>query len=110
MANTKKVLIAGGLCGATMLMAAEKVEDACRACRIPVHVKVHNLWESAYPGQGFDVIIEMFPFFENESCPVLSGKPFIIHQNEKALVAQIVGILAGDGEGTGPVSPREAAV
>ena len=90
----KKVLIAGGLCGATMLMAAEKIEDACRARKIPVQVKIHNLWESAYAGEGFDMIVEMFPFFENMPCPVLSGKPFISHQQEKPLVAQIVELLA----------------
>ncbi|GHV78093.1 hypothetical protein AGMMS49942_29140 [Spirochaetia bacterium] len=89
----KKVLIAGGLCGATMLMAAEKIEDACSEGKIRVHVKVHNLWESHYPGEGFDVIIEMFKFFENEPCPVISGKPFIMHRGEKELVHEIITIL-----------------
>ena len=92
--KTKKVLIAGGLCGATMLMAAEKIEDACTLRKIRVNVKVHNLWESHYPGEGFDVIIEMFKFFENESCPVFDGKPFIIHKGEKELVAEIADLLS----------------
>ena len=91
--KTKRVLIAGGLCGATMLMAAEKIEDACTLRKIRVNVKVHNLWESHYPGEGFDVIIEMFKFFENEKCPVFDGKPFIIHNGEKDLVNRIVDIL-----------------
>ena len=91
--KTKRVLIAGGLCGATMLMAAEKIEDACTLRKIRVNVKVHNLWESHYPGEGFDVIIEMFKFFENEKCPVFDGKPFIIHNGEKELVNEIVDIL-----------------
>ena len=99
--KAKKVLIAGGLCGATMLMAAEKIEDACRARRIPANIKVHNLWESAYPGEGFDVIVEMFPFFENERCPVLSGKPFITHQGEKQLVARIVELLESETKAFG---------
>ncbi|MDR1579862.1 MAG: hypothetical protein LBS35_05855 [Synergistaceae bacterium] len=90
----KKVLIAGGLCGATMLMAAEKIEDACRDRKIRVSVKVHNLWESQYPGEGFDIIIEMFKFFENEKCPVINGKPFIIHQGEKELVREITDLLS----------------
>jgi galactitol-specific phosphotransferase system IIB component len=90
----KKVLIAGGLCGATMLMAAEKIEDACWERKIRVNMKVHNLWESHYPGEGFDVIIEMFKFFENEKCPVISGRPFIAHQGEKELVDEIVDILS----------------
>jgi galactitol-specific phosphotransferase system IIB component len=90
---TKKVLIAGGLCGPTMMMAAEKIEDACRERKIRVNIKIHNLWESHYPGEGFDVIIEMFKFFENQKCPVIYGKPFIIHQGEKELVKEIVDLL-----------------
>jgi len=86
----KKVLIAGGLCGTTMLMAAEKIEDACRKQKIRVNVKVHNLWESQYPGEGFDAIIEMFKFFEDQTCPVFDGKPFIIHRGTKELVNKIV--------------------
>ena len=90
----KKVLIAGGLCGPTMLMAAEKIEERCREYKIRVNIKVHDLWESQYPGEGFDVIIEMFKFFENQQCPVYSGKPFIIHQGEKELVNEIVELLS----------------
>ena len=89
----KKVLIAGGLCGTTMLMAAEKIEDACRKQKIYVNVKVHNLWESQYAGEGFDVIIEMFKFFEDQKCPVFDGKPFINHIGTKELVNKIVGAL-----------------
>ena len=89
----KSVLIAGGLCGPTMLMAAEKIEEACWERKIRVSVKVHNLWESHYAGEGFDVIIEMFKFFENQKCPVIDGKPFIIHQGEKELVNEIVNLL-----------------
>jgi galactitol-specific phosphotransferase system IIB component len=91
----KKVLIAGGLCGATMLIAAENIEESCRKARIPVHVDIKNLWESASTGEGYDVIVEMFPYFENVSCPLLSGKPFInrLGGADKALVAQIVELL-----------------
>jgi galactitol-specific phosphotransferase system IIB component len=92
--KTKKVLIAGGLCGATMLMAAEKIEDACRERKIRVNVKVHDLWQSQTVGEGFDVIIEMFKFFQNEKCPVIDGKPFIIHRGEKELVCEVVDILS----------------
>jgi galactitol-specific phosphotransferase system IIB component len=96
-ADVRKVLIAGGLCGPTMLMAAEKIEEACMARKIRVNIKVHNLWESQYPGEGFDVIIEMFPFFKNEKCPIVNGKPFINHIGDKELVRQIVDWLA-DGK------------
>jgi galactitol-specific phosphotransferase system IIB component len=92
--TTKKVLIAGGLCGATMLMAAEKIEDACWERKIRVNVKVHDLWQSQTVSGVFDVIIEMFKFFENEKCPVIDGKPFIIHRGEKELVREVVDILS----------------
>jgi galactitol-specific phosphotransferase system IIB component len=85
-----------------MQIAAGKIEDACRERKIRVDIKVHNLWESRYPGEGFDVIIEMFTFFENQDCPVISGKPFIIHQGEKELVSEIVNILAAEGEKSSP--------
>jgi galactitol-specific phosphotransferase system IIB component len=92
--RTKKVLIAGGLCGATMLMVAEKIEDACWERKIRVNIKIHDLWQSQTVGGGFDVIIEMFKFFQNEKCPVIDGKPFIIHRGERELVREIVDILS----------------
>jgi galactitol-specific phosphotransferase system IIB component len=90
----KKVLIAGGLCGMTMLMAAQKINKRCDDKNISVDVKIHNLWEgAAITGKGFAVIVEMFPYFENMACPVLSGKPFINRIGERELVEQIVGLL-----------------
>ena len=89
----KKVLIAGGLCGVTMLIAAENIEESCRRARIPVKVDIKNLWESACTGEGYDVIIEMFPYFESVKCPLLSGKPFIARQGDKALVERVVELL-----------------
>ncbi|MCL2034125.1 MAG: hypothetical protein FWG94_05265 [Oscillospiraceae bacterium] len=90
----KKVLIAGGLCGTTMLTASQKIEKSCMDKQIPVDIKIHNLWEgAAVTGKGFSVIIEMFPYFDNAQCPVLSGKPFISHTGERELIEQIVTLL-----------------
>lgn len=90
----KRVMIAGGLCGTTMLMASHKLEDRCRKENIDVTVRVHNLWEgAAVSGKEYDLIIEMFPYFENVQCPVLSGKPFISHAGEKQLIDQIIELL-----------------
>jgi len=90
----KRILIAGGLCGTTMLMAAQKLEKRCSSAKIPVEVTVHNLWEGgAIAGKGFHVIIEMFPFFEDTGCPVLCGKPFISHAGERELIEQVVALL-----------------
>ena len=95
----KRVLIAGGLCGATMLMAAENITEACEKQGIDVTVTVHNLWEGAeITGKGYDIVIEMFPYFENLSCPLLSGKPFIGHIGEKKLIAEIVELLKDPGK------------
>lgn len=89
----KKVLIAGGLCGITMLIASQSIEESCLKARIPVRVDIKNLWESACTGEGYDVIVEMFPYFENVSCPLLSGRPFILRQGTKELVDRIIALL-----------------
>lgn len=89
----KKVLIAGGLCGTTMLMAAEKITRRCELEGQQVKVKIQNLWETGYVAPGNHLIIEMFPYFEDQPCPVISGKPFIGHVGEKALLEQIADIL-----------------
>ena len=90
----KRVLIAGGLCGTTMLIASQKVQELCDKQDIDVLVTVHNLWEgAAITGREFDVVVEMFPYFEGLGCPLLCGKPFINHIGEKELLAQIVEYL-----------------
>lgn len=86
----KKLLIAGGLCGTTMLAAGDKLVRCCRQDGIELRVTVQNLWETTYVAGSYDLIIEMFPFFEKKSCPVISGKPFIHHMGEQKLVEQIV--------------------
>uniref|UniRef100_UPI00359C8840 hypothetical protein n=1 Tax=Faecalicatena contorta TaxID=39482 RepID=UPI00359C8840 len=89
----KRILIAGGLCGTTMLIASEKIEACCVARGVMVTVTIQNLWETSYVRPGYDLIIEMFPFFENEQCPVISGRPFINHVGEKELLGSIVNLL-----------------
>ena len=90
----KRVMIAGGLCGTTMRMASHKLEDRFRKEGIDATIRVHNLWEgAAVTGKEYDLIIEMFPYFEDLPCPVLSGKPFISHVGEKELINQIVSLL-----------------
>jgi galactitol-specific phosphotransferase system IIB component len=91
--RTKQVLVAGGSCGITMIAAARKIEDACWEHKIRVNVKVLNLWESQYLGGGYDLIIEMFEFFKDEKCPVVSGRPFVAHQGENELINEIVDML-----------------
>ncbi|MDR1576012.1 MAG: hypothetical protein LBS37_08415 [Treponema sp.] len=92
-AKTKQVLVAGGTCGITMIAAARKIEDACLERKIRVNIKVVNLWESQYTGEGYDLIVEMFEFFKDQKCPVISGRPFVSHQGETELVNEIVDML-----------------
>lgn len=89
----KKLLIAGGLCGTTMLVAGEKIKERCAKESVDVDVKIQNLWETGYVAGSYDCIVEMFPYFKDQNCPVISGKPFINHVNEKALVNEISGVL-----------------
>ena len=89
----KKILIAGGLCGTTMLVAGEKITERCRQEGVSLQVTIQNLWETTYVAGNYDLIIEMFPFFQNQRCPVLSGKPFISHVGEKTLIERIAALL-----------------
>lgn len=90
----RRVLIAGGLCGTTMLVAAEKIREACGKYGTDVDTTIQNLWETSYVRPGYDLIVEMFPYFKNMACPVLSGKPFINHVGEKDLLNRIAEELA----------------
>ncbi len=58
-----------------------------------VQVTIQNLWETSYVAGHYDVIIEMFPFFKDQKCPVVSGKPFINHIGEKAVIEKVAGLL-----------------
>ena len=93
----KKVLIAGGLCGTTMLIVADKIRARCAAHGVDVDTTIQNLWETSYVRPGYSLIVEMFPYFENERCPVISGKPFINHCGEEAVLDQIAQLLCGEG-------------
>jgi len=99
MAVQKQVLIAGGLCGTTMLMASQKIKDRCLQKGVSVETTIQNLWETTYVARSYDLIVEMFPFFKDQKCPVISGKPFISHAGEKALVEHIAEILCSDEQG-----------
>jgi galactitol-specific phosphotransferase system IIB component len=77
-----------------MITAAREIEDACWERKIRVKVEVLNLWESQYLGEGYDLIIELFEFFKDEKCPVISGRPFVSHQGEKELINEIVDMLS----------------
>ena len=94
----KKLLIAGGLCGTTMLRAGELIREACEREDISVDVTIQNLWETAYVAGRYDAIVEMFPFFKNQNCPVISGKPYINHVGEKELTRRIADILCENRE------------
>ncbi len=89
----KKLLIAGGLCGTTMLSAGQKLTESCKKRGVDLDVKIQNLWETTYVAGNYDLIIEMFPYFKNEKCPVVSGKPFISHAGEKDLIGKITDML-----------------
>lgn len=93
---TKKLLIAGGLCGTTMLSAGQKLTESCKARGVTLNVKIQNLWETTYVAGNYDLIIEMFPYFKDQKCPVISGKPFISHAGEKELIEEITGMLCAE--------------
>lgn len=69
----KKVLIAGGLCGTTMLTAADKIKERCRTRNQEIHVKIQNLWETSYVTPDMISSLRCFPVFEEEKCPVIAA-------------------------------------
>lgn len=89
----KRVLMAGGLCGTTMLIASDKIKAQCMERGVAVETSIQNLWETSYVRPDYDLIVEMFPFFTEERCPIISGKPFINHIGEKNLLEQIADCL-----------------
>lgn len=97
-AAVKKVLIAGGMCGTTMLIVSNKITERCKQRSVIVETTIQNLLETSYVRPGYDLIVEMFPYFDQQPCPVLSGKPFINHVGEDALLTQICDSLCMEAE------------
>lgn len=96
MAEMKKVLIAGGLCGTAMLIVSQKIRDRCARDGLTVDTTIQNLWETGYVRPDYDLIVEMFPYFEKERCPVVSGRPFINHIGEEQTLDRIAALLLGE--------------
>lgn len=89
-----KVRIVGGLCGTTMLRAAELIRNACNKEDIPAKVEIQNIFEkSEVDYKDLDILIQMIPLYENLPCLLLSGKPFITHIGEKNVIGNIVNHL-----------------
>jgi hypothetical protein len=89
----KRVVVAGGSCGPSMLRLAEAIRQICQSRDLLVHVSIHNLWESAYVDGRADLVIQMFPFFKELPCPVLDGRPFLNRRGDDELFAKIVSII-----------------
>ncbi len=91
----KRVTVAGGSCGCSSLRrASEKIDQYCRYKGIEVKVSVHNLWQSVHLDPRADLVIQMVPFFEGLSCPVLDGRPFIKGDGEDNLLHEVAKLLA----------------
>ncbi len=89
----KKILIAGGQCGITMLRASEIIKDKAIMTGFDVNIKIHDLWMSSAVDVDCDLIIEMFPYFDEVTCPLLDGRPFINRIREKELVDKVMELL-----------------
>lgn len=89
-----KVRIVGGLCGTTMLRAAELIRDACNKEDILAKVEIQNIFEkSEVDYKDLDVLVQMIPLYERIPCLLLSGKAFITHIGEKKVINNIVNYL-----------------
>ncbi len=81
-----------------MLRAGDLIRERCRAEGTEIQVNIQNLWETSYVAGRYDVIIEMFPFFKDQKCPVISGKPFINHIGEKDVIEKVARLLCAGEE------------
>lgn len=90
----KRVIVAGGSCGSSMQRASEKIDEYCHIQGIKVKVSVHNLWHSVHLDSRADLVIQMFPFFEELGCPVLDGRPFIKGDGEEEVLNEVARLLA----------------
>lgn len=90
----KRVIVAGGSCGASMQRASEKIYEACHRNEINVTVSIHNLWQSVHIDPRADLVVQMFPFFEKLDCPVFDGRPFIKGVGETDLLNSLTSLLA----------------
>lgn len=90
----KRVIVAGGSCGSSMQRASERIDQYCQYKGIEVKVSVHNLWHSVHLDSRADLVIQMFPFFEELNCPVLDGRPFIKGDGEDDLLHEVAELLA----------------
>lgn len=90
----KRVIVAGGSCGASMERASEKIDEYCHKKGVKVKVSMHNLWHSKHLDPRVDLVVQMFPYFENIGCPVLDGRPFIKGHGEEELLYEVAELLA----------------
>ena len=93
----KRVVVAGGSCGPSMLRLAEAIRQVCQSRDLSVNVSVHNLWESGYVDSRAHLVIQMFPFFKELHCALLDGRPFLNNQGNTELFEKIVAILKEEG-------------
>jgi len=90
----KRIVIAGGSCGNSMMRGAEKIKKTCGARNLQVQVSMHNLWESSAIDPRANLVIQMFPFLRDLPCPLLDGRPFITGKGESELVEKVITILS----------------
>jgi len=76
-----------------MLRASEEIKDRALMTGIDVNIKIHDLWMSSVVDVDYDLIIEMFPYFDEVACPLLDGRPFINRIGEEKLVDKVMDIL-----------------
>jgi hypothetical protein len=101
-----KIAFAGGSCGMTMVRVGEELIERCHAENISIKVSYIDLWVSDYVLPDTDLVIEMFPYYQQLDIPVLNGRPFLNPLEEKKYfnvmidkIKDIVGISQKSNEG-----------
>jgi hypothetical protein len=93
----KRVVVAGGSCGPSMIRLAETIKQKCQDSNLSVNVSMQNLWESGYVDPRAHLVIQLFPFFRELHCTLLDGRPFLNNHGNTELLETIVTILREEG-------------
>ncbi len=87
------IAFAGGACSMTMVRAGEKLSELCQQHGFRVKIHYLNLWVSDTLSPNIELVVEMFPYYQNLSIPVFNGQPFLNRQGEDELLSQLINFV-----------------
>jgi len=87
------IAFAGGSCGITMIRVGEELVSMCKAENLQVNIKYVDLWISDYLLPSTDLVVEMFPYYNDLDIPIVNGRPFLNPNQEKAFYSEMISMI-----------------